>query len=91
LKEIETYGEEECALVVMRRCCAIGSSSHDCGVRGGMRGRVVVMEIRWRDEFKRVFKTRKMAGEEAWKGKESSMEVENGGVSLSCRRNTLSR
>jgi hypothetical protein len=69
-------------LVVMRRYCAIGSSSHDCCVRGSVGRRVMVMEIGWRNEFKRVFKTRKRSGEEKRKGKESSMEVENGGVSL---------
>jgi hypothetical protein len=60
-----------------------------------MRRRVVVMEIRWRHEFKRVFKTRERSGQEKrsgkeWKGKERSRQWKLKMVgSHSCRRNDI--
>jgi hypothetical protein len=53
------------------------------------------MEIRWRHEFKRVFKTRERSGQEKrsgkeWKGKERSRQWKLKMVgSHSCRRNDI--
>jgi hypothetical protein len=73
----ETYGEEECALVVMGRSGAIGMSSHAGGLRGDTRTVEAVTEILSRYDFKRVLRTREGYGEGGWRGEERSMEDEN--------------